>query len=102
MRFFRVLSGDEVYESVRASLDLAWGHPNAETKTETCLPPATEVTRDGTGRVVVAVEDAWCEYEPANEMIPQLVAASAIEEITVDEWRSQVIARPPAGDAEAL
>jgi hypothetical protein len=94
MRFFRVLSGDEVYEFVRSSLDLAWGHPNAETKTETCLPPAPQATRDSVGRVMVAVEDAWCEYEPAKEMIPQLVAASAIEEITADEWRSQVILLP--------
>lgn len=81
MRFFRCLAGDEVYEQIRATLDAAWGHPNAETKTVTCIDPSSVAPRDTQGRIMLATSEAFCEYEAAAQMLPQLLDNGMIEEI---------------------
>lgn len=81
MRCFRCLAGDEVYEQIRATLDAAWGHPNAQTKTVTCMDPAGVAPRDTQGRIMLATSEAFCEYEAAAQMLPLLISGGAVEEI---------------------
>ena len=81
MRCFRCLAGDAVYEQVRLALDAAWGHPNAETNSVTCFDPAAVAPRDALGRILLAVRNEFCTYTVASEMLPQLLASGAVEEI---------------------
>ena len=90
MRFFRCLAGDEAYEQIRLTLDAAWGHPNAETKTVTCFDPAAVAPRDAQGQIVLAVNDEFCAYSVAAEMLPQLLANGAVEEIDRETYRAAV------------
>ena len=94
MRYFRCLAGDESYEQVRLTLDAAWGHPNAETKTVTCFDPAAVAPRDAQGRIVLAVNDEFVAYPAAAEMLPQLLASGAVEEITEEAYRSALPEAP--------
>ena len=94
MKYFRCLAGDEAYEQVRLALDAAWGHPNAETKTVTCFDPATVAPRDSQGRIVLAVSDEFVAYPAAAEMLPQLLASGAVEEITEQAYRSALPEAP--------
>lgn len=81
MKYFRCLAGDEVYEQIRQTLDTVWGHPNSETKTVTCIDPAAVAPRDTQGRIMLATSEAFCEYEAAAQMLPQLLDSAMIEEI---------------------
>ena len=81
MRYFRCLAGDEAYEQIRLTLDAVWGHPNAETKTVTCIDPARAAPRDRQGRIMLATSQAFCEYEAAAQMLPMLINGAVIEEI---------------------
>lgn len=94
MRYFRCLAGDELYEQIRATLDAAWGHPNAETKTSTCFDPASVAPRDTQGRILLAVNDEFVAYPAAAEMLPQLLASGAVEEITEQAYRSALQENP--------
>lgn len=78
MRFFR--SSVAVYEQARATLDAAWGLPNAK-GTVTCIEPAATAPKDAEGLVVLAVDDAFTAYSVANTMLPQLLASGAVAEI---------------------
>ena len=91
LRCFR--STDEVYESVRAALDAAWGYANAETKTATSLTPAADALHDEQGRVYLVIASLYCEYVAAAAMLPQLLASGAVEEISEAEYRA--VADPP-------
>ncbi len=90
MRYFRCLAGDEAYEKIRQTLDAVWGHPNAETKTVTCIDPAAVAPRDTQGRIMLATSEAFCEYGAAATMLPQLLASGAVEEITEAEYQAAV------------
>lgn len=81
MRYFR--STAAVYEQVRATLDAAWGYPNAETQTLTAIPPADRLPTDGQGRVYLAIDAAYCDYILPSQMLPELIASGAVEEIDV-------------------
>jgi hypothetical protein len=81
MRYFRCLAGDEAYEQIRTTLDSVWGHPNAETKTVTCIDHAGVAPRDTKGRIMLATSEAFCEYEAASQMLLAVLASNAIEEI---------------------
>jgi hypothetical protein len=48
---------------------------------------------DSQGRVLLAVADEWCEWEPAATILPQLLAAGAVVEI--DEADYQAVVNPP-------
>ena len=82
MRYFRCDAGDEAYEQARLALDAAWGHPNAETRTLTCIDPASVAPRDQQGRIVLAVNDEFCAYPEAEQMLTQMLAAGAATEIS--------------------
>ena len=84
MRYFR--STAAVYESIRSQLDAAWGYPNAETKTLTAIPPVGELPADQQGRVYLAISAAYCEYVLPSQMLPELLASGAVEELTAAEY----------------
>lgn len=86
MRFFRCLAGDEVYEQIRATLDVAWRHPNAATKTVTCIDPASVAPRDTQGRIMLATSEEFCAYEAAAKMLPTLLGNGAIEEVDQEAY----------------
>lgn len=79
MRYFR--STDAVYEQTRAALDAAWGLPN-DKGTVTCIEPAATAPHDSSGRILLAVDNAFCEYAEVASMMPDLLASGAVEEIT--------------------
>ena len=90
MRFFRCNAGDAVYEQVRSTLDAAWGLPNSDTKTATCISPAAVAPRDAQGRIVLSVNDEWCEYTVACDLLPEMLASGAVSEITADQYAACV------------
>jgi len=71
------------------SLDAAWGLPNGA-GTATCIDPASVAPRDANGMILLAVDDAFCEYAEAAEMLPQLIASGAVEEITAGEYQPAI------------
>jgi hypothetical protein len=79
MRYFR--STPAVYESICAQLDAAYGYPNTETKTERSLPLVADLPTDGQGRVYLAISSEYCEFILPSEMLPQLIASGAVEEV---------------------
>lgn len=81
MRYYRCLAGDATYEAVRLTLDGIWGLPN-DKGTPTCIEPATVAPRDLQGRIVVAVNDEFCEYPAVVQILPTLIDTGAVEEIT--------------------
>lgn len=90
MRYFCCLAGDEIYEQVRLELDAAWGHPNDNTKTETCIDPASVAPRDAQRRILLATSDQFCKYQASSMMLLQLLASGAVEEIDADTYLSAV------------
>jgi hypothetical protein len=80
MRYF-LTDSDEVYEQARLTLDSAWGHPSPDGKTLTCIEPASVAPRDAQGRIVLAVQDEFCEYSVAVDLLPQLLASGLVDEI---------------------
>jgi hypothetical protein len=91
MRYFR--SAKDTYEQIRMTLDDAWGLPDEATATATCLPPAEQATKDAQGRCVVAVPEAFCSFTVAVDLLPDLLASGAVEEVT----REQYLASLPTG-----
>jgi hypothetical protein len=84
MRYFR--STLAVYASICAQLDAAYGYPNEATKTLRTLPLAADLPADGQGRVYLAVDAAYCEYILPGELLPELIAAGLVEEITAAQY----------------
>jgi hypothetical protein len=95
MRYFRCEAGDEAYEQARLALDAAWGHPNTETRTETCIDPASVAPRDAQGRIVLAVNDEFCEYPAAQQMLTYMTEQGAVTEIAQAEYRAAVESPSP-------
>jgi hypothetical protein len=85
MRYFRTTSG-AVYEQARTTLDAAWGH----VAPTTCIEPAATAPRDSQGRIVLAVNDEFCAYSVAAELLPQLIASGAVEEIDAAAYMAAV------------
>jgi hypothetical protein len=79
MRYF--CSTPAVYGSICSQLDAAYGYPNAETKTERSLPLVADLPTDGQGRVYLAISSEYCEFILPSEMLPQLIASGAVEEV---------------------
>jgi hypothetical protein len=84
MRYFR--STPAVYADICAQLDAAYGYPNTETKTERTLPLVSSLPTDGQGRVYLAISAEYCEYNLPSELLPQLIAAGAVEEVTAEQY----------------
>ena len=87
MRFFR--AADAVYEQARSTLDAAWGLPN-DKGTVTCIEPAATAPQDAQGRVLLAVDDSFCTYSTAADLLPQLIASGAVEEINEATYRASL------------
>ena len=86
MRFFRAAT-DASYEQARLTLDAAWGLPN-DKGTDTCIAPISLAPRDSAGRPMVAVSDEWCQWEPADTLLPQLLASGAVSEISEADYKA--------------
>jgi len=89
-RYFRC-SSDEVYEQARMGLDAAWGIEPPQT----CIEPAATAPRDSDGRILVGVDQEFCSYPAAAEMLPQLLADGLVDEIDEETFRASL---PAAGD----
>ncbi len=76
MRFFRTEQSG-LYDNIRLQLDAAWGH----VAPVTCITPADSAPRDTAGRIVLAVNDAFCNYPEVTAILPGLLASGAVEEI---------------------
>jgi hypothetical protein len=90
MRYFRCDAGDAAYEHARLALDVAWGHPNAATKTMTCIDSAAVAPRDQQGRIVLAVTDEFCAYPAAAQMLELMLGGGAAVEITAADYMAAV------------
>lgn len=86
MRFFR--STPAVYADICSQLDAAYGYPNAETKTERTLPLVADLPSDSQGRVYLAISSEYCDYNLPSEMLPQLMAAGLVQEITRAQYEA--------------
>ena len=93
VRFFRAFPN--VYESIRAQLDAAYGYPNGETKTLTAIPPAVELPADAIGRVYLAISADYCDFVLPSQMLPQLLASGAVEEIDAATYQAAVQPQEP-------
>jgi len=83
-RYFRSLPA--VYADIALQLDAAYGYPNEATKTLRALPLAETLPSDEQGRVYLAIQAEYCEYNLPSEMLPQLIAAGLVEEITAEQY----------------
>lgn len=82
-RFFK--AAPAVYEAVRAQVDAAWGYPTAYT--QTAIPPAAEQNKAADGDCLIGVKIEWTTWEPVATVLPQLLAAGQIAEISeADYW----------------
>jgi len=88
MRFFATSSA-ALYEETRLTLDAAWGLPN-DKGTRTCINPVRVAPRDAQGRVLLAVAEEWCGWEPAATLLPELLASGQVAEITEAEYRAAI------------
>lgn len=89
-RFFRT-ADEPLYENVRLSLDAAWG---LDAHGCTCFAPVAEAPRDQQGRVVLAVDAEFCDYEAVAAVLPGLLESGAVEEISEDEYRASLPTGP--------
>jgi hypothetical protein len=83
-------SDENLYESVRQHLDAAWGHPTADGRTVTCFSPSSIAVRDSQNRIMLAIQEEFIAYEPAATMLPSLIAASVVEEISEADYMTAV------------
>jgi hypothetical protein len=60
--------------------------------TITCIDPAAVAPRDDQGRIVLAVNDEFCAYTVASDLLPQLLASGAVEEIDAATYRAAITA----------
>jgi hypothetical protein len=73
-----------VYESMRAQIDAAWGYPTPHTATS--IPPAAEQHKAADGDCIMGVKAEWCDWEPVATLLPELLNAGAVEEISEAEY----------------
>lgn len=75
-RFFRTADAPK-YDAIRLQLDAAWGNEPPTT----CITPAADAPRDEAGRIVLAVDHAFCDFPAVANVLPSLLASGAVEEI---------------------
>ena len=73
-----------VYEQVRAQIDAAWGYPTAYTATS--IPTAAEQHKAADGDCIMGVTTEWTTWEPVATVLPQLIAAGAVVELTEAQY----------------
>lgn len=86
MRYFR--STPAVYASICQQLDAAYGYPNPDTLTLRTLPLAGDLPTDSQGRLYLAISAAYCQYNLPSELLPQLIASGAVEELSAAEYEA--------------
>jgi hypothetical protein len=86
MRYFR--STPAVYAIVCSQLDAAYGYPNPATKTERTLPLAADLPMDSQGRVYLMISAEYCDFILPGQMLPELLASGAVEEVTQAEYEA--------------
>ena len=91
-RYFR--STPAIYTSICQQLDAAYGYPNAETKTQRTLPLVGELPSDSAGLVYLAISSEYCDYILPSQMLPQLMASGAVDEITAAEYQAALPVMP--------
>jgi hypothetical protein len=72
------------YEAMRAQIDAAWDYPTAHT--QTAIPPAVEQHKTPDGDCIIGVKAQWCEWEPVATLLPQMLEAGQVAEITEAEY----------------
>lgn len=92
MRYFR--STPAVYADICTQLDAAYGYPNSETRTQRTLPVVDDLPSDAQGRVYLAISAAYCEYNLPSELLPQLIAAGLVNEITAAQYEAVLLPMP--------
>lgn len=85
-QYFRTADA-ELYETIRLQLDAAWGHPTPDGSTLTCIQPVASAPRDSEGRILLAVQPEFVNYEPAASMLPELLASGAVEQIDAVDYK---------------
>lgn len=93
-RFFR--STPAVYGAICQQLDAAWGYPNEATKTLRALPIAQELPADAQGRVYLAISADYCDYVLPSQLLPELLASGAVEEIDAATYQASLPTLPNA------
>jgi hypothetical protein len=83
-RYFRATFG--AYAAICAQLDAAYGYPRPETLTDRTLPAADSLPTDEIGRVYLAVSAAYCDYVLPSHLLPELLLAGTVEEVTADDY----------------
>lgn len=84
-RYFRATT-DAVYEQARTTLNAAWGYPSADGHTLTCFPLSSVALHDNQSRPYLQIRAEFCEYSPAVDLLPLLIAGGEVEEITEADW----------------
>ncbi len=92
MRYFR--STVAVYAAICQQLDAAYGYPNEATKTLRTLPLAEELPADAQGRVYLAISADYCEYVLPSQLLPELLASGAVEEIDAETYQASLPTLP--------
>lgn len=92
MRYFR--STAEVYASICSQLDAAYGYPDADTKTMRALPLASDLASDSAGLLYLAISGEYCDYVLPSQLLPQLLASGAVEEISEAEYLAALPSLP--------
>jgi len=93
MRYFRSTAG--VYGSVCSQLDAAYGYPSSETKTLRALPLADDLPTDDQGRVYLAISAEYCDFILPSQMLSELLASGAVEEVESAAYAA--LLQPPPG-----
>lgn len=89
-RYFR--SDAQTYEAVRAALDQAWMLPGGALATS--FRPAASAVKDSSGRCLLAVRAAFCDYAEVAAILPGLLASGAVDEIDSVTYRA-ALPKPP-------
>jgi hypothetical protein len=84
IRYFR--ASPAVYAEIGAQLDAAYGYPSADMKTLRTLPLASDLRQDADGRVYLFISAEYCNYILPSQMLPDLLASGAVEELTAEQW----------------
>ena len=83
-RFFK--AQDAAYESVRASLDAAFGNPRQGTVT--AFQPAAIAPHDENGFAYLAAWDFYCELPQVQSILAEALASGAIQEVDAHAFQS--------------
>lgn len=83
-RFFR--SDADTYEGMRVTLDAQFGHPSNIAKT--VYEPLASAVQDEEGRCYLAVRSEFCEWPQVAAVLPSLLEASLVEEITREQYHA--------------